>query len=184
MISDKYLSVGVTSVGGSLTSIKAGDRKYLWQPDPAVWTGQAPICFPVCGGLRDSRAVTESGKKVELARHGFARKMEFELLGCRAATPRWGFVSGEVTRAQYPFDLELMARYELEELDGHGVRIEFPDFDYLIVWSKPAGDFVALEPWSGLSICSDEDDVFEHKRGCIVAAPDQTVERSFTIQPF
>lgn len=90
--------------------------------------------------------------------------------GCRTATPRWGFVSGDVTRAQYPFDFELVARYELEEPDGHGVRIEFPDFDYLIIWSKPAGDFVALEPWSGLSICSDEDDVFEHKRGCIVAA--------------
>lgn len=104
--------------------------------------------------------------------------------GYRAVTPRWSFVSGDVTRTQYLFDFELVARYELEGPDGHGVRIEFPDFDYLIVWSKPAGDFVALEPWGGLSICSDEDDVFEHKRGCIVAASDQTVERSFTIQPF
>ena len=108
VISDKYLSVGVTSVGGSLTSIKAGDRKYLWQPDPAVWTGQAPICLPVCGGLRDSRAVTESGKKVELARHGFARKMEFELLGVSDGNSEMGLRLGR--RDPRPVSFRLRAR--------------------------------------------------------------------------
>lgn len=49
--------------------------------------------------------------------------------------------------------------------EDKGVRLSFEGFPYLIVWSKPEGDFVAVEPWGGLSTCSDEDDVLEHKRG-------------------
>ena len=71
----------------------------------------------------------------------------------------------------------------LSNADGSVLlRETFPDMPYLIVWSKPTGDFVAIEPWSGLSTCSDEDDVLEHKRGCIVAAPGETVERGFSIR--
>ena len=66
--------------------------------------------------------------------------------------------------------------------EDKGVRLSFEGFPYLIVWSKPEGDFVAVEPWGGLSTCSDEDDVLEHKRGCLVAKPKETVVRSFTIE--
>lgn len=46
------IRVALSTAGGSFTSIKANGREYLWQGDPAVWSGQAPICFPICGGLR------------------------------------------------------------------------------------------------------------------------------------
>lgn len=55
--------------------------------------------------------------------------------------------------------------------EDKGVRLSFGGFPYLIVWSKPEGDFVAVEPWGGLSTCSDEDDVLEHKRGCLSPSP-------------
>ena len=63
-----------------------------------------------------------------------------------------------------------------------GLRVAFPDFPYLIIWSKPEGDFVAIEPWGGLSTCSDESDVFEDKRGCLIAKPGETVVRTFSIE--
>ena len=66
--------------------------------------------------------------------------------------------------------------------EDKGVRLSFEGFPYLIVWSKPEGDFVAVEPWGGLSTCSDEDDVLEHKRGCLIAKPKETIVRSFTIE--
>jgi galactose mutarotase-like enzyme len=51
-------------------------------------------------------------------------------------------------------------------MTGRGVQLSFADFDNLLVWSSANdGPFVALEPWSGLSTCSDENDVFEEKRG-------------------
>ena len=62
--------VALSTEGGSFTSIAANGREYLWQGDPAVWSGQAPICFPICGGLRDGRAMTRSGHEINLARHG------------------------------------------------------------------------------------------------------------------
>lgn len=71
--------VALSTAGGSFTSIKANSREYLWQGDPAVWSGQAPICFPICGGLRDGHAMTMGGREVKLARHGFARKQEWKL---------------------------------------------------------------------------------------------------------
>lgn len=48
---------------------------------------------------------------------------------------------------------------------GKGVKLDFEDFPYLILWSSAnQGPFVALEPWTGLSTCSDEGNVFEEKR--------------------
>mgnify|MGYP000028289951 FL=1 len=41
---------------------------------------------------------------------------------------------------------------------------------------------MAVEPWGGLSTCSDEDDILEHKRGCLVAKPGETVTRGFEIE--
>lgn len=73
------IRVALSTAGGSFTSIAAYGREYLWQGDTAVWSGQAPICFPICGGLRDGRAMTMGGREVKLARHGFARKQEWKL---------------------------------------------------------------------------------------------------------
>ncbi len=281
------LSVTLTTAGGSFTSIKADGREYLWQGDPAVWSGQAPICFPICGGLRDGRAMTRSGHEVTLARHGFARKQEWKLEEQGEDMVAFSLSSADHAELleQYPYPFKIVARYTLEgatvhvsyevtdegaedmpffvgghpgfrcpldegeaysdyelrfekreaktlcaavpstglidvenRLDnpmvGHdlplthelfdfaetifdvldsrvvtltkkdedkGVRLEFPDMPYLIVWSKPEGDFVAVEPWGGLSTCSDEDDILEHKRGCLVAKPGETIARGFSI---
>jgi galactose mutarotase-like enzyme len=65
---------------------------------------------------------------------------------------------------------------------GRGVKVDFAGFDYLVVWSsKNGGNFVAIEPWTGLSTCSDEDDVFEHKRGVKILAPNASATHSFDI---
>ncbi len=68
---------------------------------------------------------------------------------------------------------------------GHGVRVEFPGFPYIGVWSA-ANDapFVALEPWSGHTTAHDEDDVFEHKAGMTLLAPGETNERTFRLTLF
>lgn len=68
---------------------------------------------------------------------------------------------------------------------GHGVRVEFPGFPYIGVWSA-ANDapFVALEPWSGHTTAHDEDDVFEHKARMTLLAPGETNERTFHLTLF
>lgn len=63
----------------------------------------------------------------------------------------------------------------------HGVELEFYDFPYLILWSNNSGDFVAIEPWTGLSTCSDEDDQFEKKRNVMILPPGESKTYSYRI---
>lgn len=67
---------------------------------------------------------------------------------------------------------------------GHGMRVDFEGFDYLGVWSA-ANDapFVALEPWRGTATGTDEDDVFEHKRGMDLLEPGDVAEYAFFMRP-
>jgi galactose mutarotase-like enzyme len=65
---------------------------------------------------------------------------------------------------------------------GRGVSISFPELNYLLIWSSAnSGPFVALEPWSGLGTCSDENNVFEKKRGVFLLPAGEEKKISYTI---
>lgn len=65
---------------------------------------------------------------------------------------------------------------------GKGVKIEFQDMNNLLIWSAVGNaSFVALEPWTGLASCSDEDGLFEHKRGMTILKSDETASFKFKI---
>lgn len=52
---------------------------------------------------------------------------------------------------------------------GKGIKIEYPDMANLLIWSACGNaNFVALEPWTGISNCSDETNEIEKKRGMTV----------------
>ncbi len=53
-------------------------REYIWNGDPAWWTGRAPILFPVVGTLKDG-ASTHEGRRYSLPGLGFARVSDFEV---------------------------------------------------------------------------------------------------------
>ena len=66
--------------------------------------------------------------------------------------------------------------------NGKGIKIEYQDMNNLLVWSAVGNaPFVALEPWTGLASCNDEDGAFEHKRGMTVHAPGETTSFKFKI---
>ena len=65
---------------------------------------------------------------------------------------------------------------------GRGVKIEYSDMENLLIWSAcNKANFVALEPWSGISHCSDETAVFENKRGMTVLNPGESKTIKFII---
>lgn len=65
---------------------------------------------------------------------------------------------------------------------GRGIQMDFADMDYLLIWSSAnGGPFVALEPWSGISTCNDESDIFEEKRGVHLLEPGKSESLSFDI---
>jgi galactose mutarotase-like enzyme len=38
-----------------------------------------------------------------------------------------------------------------------GVKIDFPDADYFLIWHKPSAPYICLEPWSGMADREDSD---------------------------
>lgn len=65
---------------------------------------------------------------------------------------------------------------------GKGIREDFSDFDYFILWSSNnQGPFVALEPWTGISTCNDESDIFEEKRDVKMLEPYESTSLSYDI---
>ncbi len=111
------LTARVDTMGGELVSLRnAEGLEHIWGGDPAYWSGRNPILFPIVGGLKEG-TVHIGGKPYEMARHGFARRMDF-------ATVEQGEDYAELelretadTLARYPYPFILRVRYQLTE-DG------------------------------------------------------------------
>lgn len=287
VLNNEELEVHFQSLGGTLSSIKDQDGvEFLWQGDKQYWSGQAPVLFPICGSIRDDKAVTESGKKLAMPRHGIVRKKEFICTKQTENQITFAIESTEAMMEQYPYPFKLEIIYTLEgktvqtmyriynkgnevmpfQIGGHpgfncplmdgeayddykiefaeneecdvptpitetglintarrtpflqnqkelavshdlfavdavildqlksrsvkvtsknhakGIQLDFAEFPYLILWSTTNnGPFVALEPWIGLSTCSDEGDVFEEKRNIQKAEVEEVKEYHFEI---
>lgn len=271
-ISNENVEIALETIGGEMTSIVHKSLEYLWQGDTLYWGGQAPVCFPITGSIRDGEA-TAFGKKCKMPRHGVARTEEFQVVDRDQGKVAFSLRANEKTLEQYPFDFELQIKYTLEDdtvtvcytvtnhgnekmpftIGGHpafncplvggeefkdyflefeevenvqcyrpdentglidigqkhdglnntnrlqlfhflfnqdamiftelkskkvtlkcdkccrGIEMEFSDFGNLLLWSS-RGDtpFIAIEPWTGIATCSDEDDTLEHKRGMTI----------------
>ena len=284
-ISSEKITASFNTHGAEMTSLLFDGIEYIWQGDPKYWKGQAPVCFPIVGSLKNN-SILAFGKKCSMTRHGFAKKCEFQIAGKTENSISFSLKANEETRKEYPFDFELIITYtakgntlttsfkvintgdedmpfcvgghpafncpldngdysdwyvefEKEEhaacmrsdengfhnpdkrstrIDGtklildhelfardsmsfdnlvsrkatlksnkseHGLTVEYEQFPNLVIWSA-VGDapFIALEPWKGLSFCSDEDGLFEHKHNVTILKPNETSVASFDITVF
>jgi len=131
-IENEALFCAVDDLGAQLHSVKDREARveYLWQADPAVWDGQAPVLFPIVGRLKDDRYRWQ-GAEYTLPKHGFARKSRFRLVECEGARASFVLESNDETRACYPFDFALTLDYRLE---GRSLIAE------AIVENRGAGD--------------------------------------------
>lgn len=287
VLKNEYLTVKFQSLGGALSSIKDSDGvEYLWQGDKEYWSGQAPVLFPICGSIREDKAILKNGKEIQMPRHGIVRKKEFVCEEQKEDCITFSIESNEEMYAQFPFDFKLCIRYSLIKnkiqtkyivenkgtetmpffIGGHpgfrcplfenekyedytivfeqkencnvptpvtetglidvkhrtaffknenclnlkhelfakdaiifdelksrsvqlvsknhdkSVKIDFEQFPYLILWSSANnGPFIAIEPWTGLSTCNDESDVFEEKRNVQYTKNKKEYEVTITI---
>jgi len=113
LIENEFMTASVASLGAELQSLKmktTGDE-YIWQGDPAVWSGHSPLLFPVVGRLKGDSFIYE-GQKYNLGKHGFARKTEFEAKKMSDSRLTMILKSG-AHKENYPFDFVLEIDYEL-----------------------------------------------------------------------
>ncbi|MBE7046404.1 MAG: aldose 1-epimerase family protein [Ruminococcaceae bacterium] len=116
ILSNDIMSVTISLMGAQMTSVKKYGKELLWQGDPSVWAGQAPVLFPLCGGLKDG-IYTYLGKEYSIEKHGFARKSEFKVESNSRTQAVFMISSDEETKKQYPFDFEFRIIYTLNDTE-------------------------------------------------------------------
>ena len=112
-LANDHLDCAINFLGAELSSLKRRDgHEYMWDGDPAYWSGRAPILFPIVGALAGG-AYRWEGREVRLEKHGFARRRMFALVERDDDSATLRLVSDAGTRAIYPFEFELDMGFSL-----------------------------------------------------------------------
>lgn len=148
-ISDSALSAQIAAAGAELQRLQDRDGSdLLWNGDPAVWAGRAPLLFPLVGETKDKK-IKVDGQIFDIPRHGFARTSRFTLVTAEKAHCIWRLEASEATRRQYPFEFRLDIIYRIEggalhvtaEVTNRGDRAMPASFGFhpALRWPLPSG---------------------------------------------
>jgi galactose mutarotase-like enzyme len=108
------LTVTISPLGAELQSITdTQGRDWLWDGDARWWTGRAPILFPTVGALKDDTA-RFGGQAYPMKKHGFARKMTFDLVEQAERSATFRIDASDESRARYPFAFRLDVTHRLD----------------------------------------------------------------------
>lgn len=126
-IRNEHLTACISEQGAELQSLilAASGEEYLWQGDPQVWSGRAPILFPLVGMLRDNQLVHQ-GKTYSIPKHGLARQSHFDCIDRRPESASFSLQSSEQTLASFPWQFELQCEFSLS---GHRLLIAYRVFN-------------------------------------------------------
>jgi galactose mutarotase-like enzyme len=112
-ISSAHISAEIDPHGAQLSSLRDhAARDLLWNGDPAVWAGRAPLLFPIVGVLAGG-SYRLGTKSYALSRHGFARGKDFSLEAADASRAIFKLSADLSTLQVYPFHFELMVKFEV-----------------------------------------------------------------------
>lgn len=67
------------------------------------------------------------------------------------------------------------------KLHDRKIRVDFPEHDTLMFWTKPGAGYICIEPWCNAPDFVDADFRIDHKPGFIRLAPGETATRRHTI---
>lgn len=62
------------------------------------------------------------------------------------------------------------------------VSVDFDGADYLLLWTKPDGKYICIEPWCGLPDFIDSDYDITKKRGILCIKPNETTVKTHTLK--
>ena len=122
-IENEILKIAVDTKGAQLMSVlsKKTGVEYLWQGDPAYWTGRAYNLFPFIGRMYEG-VFTYENKTYPSRSHGLARYYEFVLEERNDNTLTFLFTDNEDTKKEYPFSFEFRVSFIL---NGNSLTTKF-----------------------------------------------------------
>lgn len=108
------LAAEVNPRGAELSTLRdPAGRELLWDGDPSVWTGRAPLLFPIVGAL--AGGAYRLGSTIHrLPRHGFARGKLFDIVSSTSATATFRLTAEGAGVPDYPFHFELTVHFALD----------------------------------------------------------------------
>jgi galactose mutarotase-like enzyme len=113
-LSSGELSAEVSPLGAQLYTLRHGaGSELLWSGDPAVWSGRAPLLFPIVGVLAGG-SYRLGSQVYRLSRHGFARGRVFEIVESSSTAAAFRLKFDAVSLLVYPFRFELDVRFALD----------------------------------------------------------------------
>jgi galactose mutarotase-like enzyme len=86
----------------------------MWNGDPAVWAGRAPLLFPIVGVLNGG-SLRLGTMSYPLPRHGFARNRTFAVAATSPSSATFRLSADAATLKVYPFRFELDAHFALDD---------------------------------------------------------------------
>ncbi|MFA9190731.1 aldose 1-epimerase family protein [Flavobacterium sp. FZUC8N2.13] len=115
ILSNKQITAKIKHQGAELCSLLANDtqKEYIWEGNPEYWGKHSPVLFPIVGTLKNNSFQIDN-TSYQLARHGFARDMNFELIDKTENSVTFSIQSSVETLKIYPFEFELQIIYALE----------------------------------------------------------------------
>jgi galactose mutarotase-like enzyme len=113
-LSSGDLSAEINPIGAQLSTLRdPAGRDLLWDGDPAIWNGRAPLLFPIVGALAGG-AYRLGSKSYSLPRHGFARGKAFDVVESTPANAILRLKADQDSFKVYPFRFELEIRFALD----------------------------------------------------------------------
>ncbi len=121
-ITNGALEAEISGFGAELKSLKCFGHEILWQSDPFIWAGSAPLLFPVVGRLKN-RSYVYKDEVYKMPVHGFARRCLFYPENSLDDSLTLYTESDFETKLMYPFDFILKVSFSF--LSGNEIRIDY-----------------------------------------------------------
>jgi len=107
------LSAEINPLGAQLSILRdSTGQELLWNGDPGIWAGRAPLLFPIVGTLAGGHYRLGS-KTYPLSRHGFARGRQFDVIAATSTRATFRLNADEATLQVYPFLFQLDVDFAL-----------------------------------------------------------------------
>jgi galactose mutarotase-like enzyme len=113
-IGSDELTAQIDPHGAQLSILRdRSGRDLLWNGDPAVWSGRAPLLFPIVGALAGG-SYRLGSRTYALSRHGFARGSDFEVTAANRAAAVFRLQADAASLQVYPFRFELEVEFAID----------------------------------------------------------------------
>ena len=115
----------IDTQGAELKSLIINGRELMWCSDPAFWGKSSPVLFPAIGNVRKNETEIY-GKKIKLAKHGFARDYEYDIRSHDDSSAIFA-KDFKAEETGFPFDCGLSLFYSI---DGEKLVIDYTVTNY------------------------------------------------------